>query len=181
MQGSAMTFNGAFSIISNLGSAQVNGVELGLDSRIGGALRARLQATYVDARLTADQISDIAQASGRKGDRVGYVAPLVLSGSLTGQWRLARDCRLVVNAYAHYSGRYYSLADRVSEEALRMGGNGAFDLSGRLEFARYSLILSLDNLTDARGRTWAVDTAFLPQTVTRTAPRTLSLGFSATF
>ena len=181
MEVSAITNNGAFAIISNLGNARIDGFELGLDARAGEHFEARVQTTYLDARLTSNQLSEIAQATGRRGDRLPYVAPLIVSSVLTGRWNLDEGMRLTVGLYGHYTGRHYSRSDRGDIRAMRLGGGGSIDLRASLELAGHSLSVGVSNLTGSHERVWAADTVFAPRTVTRIQPRTVSVGLSSRF
>ncbi|AIT82290.1 TonB-dependent receptor domain-containing protein [Novosphingobium pentaromativorans] len=181
MEVSAITNNGAFAIISNLGSARIDGIELGLDARVGEHLEANVQATYLDPRLTSDQVSEIAQTSGRAGDRLAFVPPFIVSSVLTSRWDLGGDLAFKLALSGHFSSRHYSTANRTDERVMRIGSAGSIDLRASLQGSVHSVILGVTNLTGSHGRIQASDFIFAPRTITRVRPRTVSIGFNAIF
>ncbi|CCA90333.1 TonB-dependent receptor domain-containing protein [Novosphingobium sp. PP1Y] len=181
MEVSAITNNGAFGIISNLGSARIDGVELGLKARAGGHFEANVQATYLDPRLTSDQVSEIAQATGRAGDRLGLVPPFIASGVLTSRWDVGGDLAFKLALYGHFSSRHYSMTHRADDRTMRIGSAGSIDMRAILQGSAHSVTVGVTNLTGSQDRIYASNLLIAPRTITRVRPRTVSIGFNASF
>jgi iron complex outermembrane receptor protein len=84
MQVSGRTTNGAFSFLSNAGAARIRGGEIEASIRPARGLSFSASGTYVDAKLTEDQVNDSVVGAGRVGDRIPYIPHW--SGSLSGEY-----------------------------------------------------------------------------------------------
>lgn len=181
MQYAAASRNGAFALITNIGNARIKGAEIGLTIRPAASLTARLQATYTDARLSSDQITDLATTPGRTGDKLPYVAPWVLSGSIMHSWSLSSATRLRADVTGRYLGRHHSAFRRDDPNDLSIGGTGTVDARLSIETGRWDASLFIDNLTDARGRIWASSGSFETGAVSRNPARTAGVALAANF
>ncbi len=84
MQVSARTSGtgSVFGLISNVGSARIQGLEAELSVRVTPELSFNGNLGFTDAKLAEDQVSDIVVANGRKGDRLASVPRWTASASL---------------------------------------------------------------------------------------------------
>jgi hypothetical protein len=82
MQVSGSTPDGFYSYITNVGASRVRGGELEANLRVSHALSLFGNATYLDAKLTVDQINNYIVAAGRKGDRLPYIPHFTRRGEL---------------------------------------------------------------------------------------------------
>jgi outer membrane receptor protein involved in Fe transport len=181
MQYAAVSANGAFGLITNIGSARIDGAELGLHAMPVRDLDLRMQASWTNARLTADQQTALATASGRAGDRLPYVAPLAASATASRRWLLGGALTLTTGAQLRYVGRTHSEFSRSSADDRTMGGNATLDLSLALEGKAWTATLRFTNLTNGRGVVWAGSNAFLRDARALVAPRAGSLSVATRF
>jgi len=108
MQVSGTTPNGFYSYITNVGSSRVRGAELEISGRPLERLSLFGTATYLDAKLTEDQINDFVVAAGRKGDRLPFIPHLTANAGAEYRFPLADGLDLYVRADANYFGLSYS-------------------------------------------------------------------------
>ena len=82
MQYTANSTNGAFSFITNLGRARVNGLEADASFVFTPALRGGANLALTDAILTSDQASADGVGLGSAGDRIPAVPRVAADGWL---------------------------------------------------------------------------------------------------
>lgn len=182
MQYAAASTDGSYVYVTNIGSARIDGGELSLNwEPVRERFRARLEAAYTDARLTSGQTSDLATTTGRKGDRLPYVAPLTLNLALMFDRPLTDRLALFASLYAHYAGRAYSTF-RDSPDAARqpMGNTGMIDINSGLRRGGTEMMLFVDNLTDRRG-ILSASVNLNNSLVMRNRPRTIGLSLHRAF
>ncbi|MCJ2184942.1 TonB-dependent receptor [Novosphingobium sp. 1949] len=181
MQYGATSTDGGYSFITNLGAARISGVEASVSWEGLAGLRTRLAATYTDARLSRDQDSTAATASGRKGDRLLYVAPLAVSSSLSYETAIGAGFALEGGLDARYVGPSYSaFPDSTQLTRLRMGDMVTLDADLGVSRKADRLSFFVENLTGTRAVVWA-GTVMGTDTVRRTRRRQLGLRYSRTF
>ena len=83
MQVRGRTTDGAFSFLSNAGSAQMIGLEMESGWRITDDLFVSGNVNFINAELTEDQVSDVVLAAGKKGDRIPYIPKVTAMLSLS--------------------------------------------------------------------------------------------------
>jgi iron complex outermembrane receptor protein len=71
-----------FGLISNAGAARIWGSEAELTATVLPGLTLSANLGYTDARLSADQVSTVVVAAGKKGDRLPYVPQYTVGASL---------------------------------------------------------------------------------------------------
>ncbi|WP_232475947.1 TonB-dependent receptor [Flavisphingomonas formosensis] len=108
MQVSGTTPNGFYSYITNVGASRVRGAELELSGRPAEGLNLFATATYLDAKLTEDQINDFVVAAGRKGDRLPFIPHWTASAGAEYRHPLTRGTDLYARIDANYFGTSYS-------------------------------------------------------------------------
>jgi outer membrane receptor protein involved in Fe transport len=133
MQVSGRTLNGAFSFLSNAGAARLRGSELEVTWRPLSGLELTSNFNYVDAKLTEDQISEVINGAGRKGDVVpniprtsGMVAAAYrfgLTGNLDGMVRI--DDTYVGGSYSLFRGTYNTYKDSYNTVNFKTGVESA--------------------------------------------------------
>ncbi|WP_343528017.1 TonB-dependent receptor [Sphingomonas sp.] len=175
MQYAVQTLDSAYGFIGNIGSARIDGLELSMRWRILPGLKARIEATGTDARLTSDQTSMTATSPGRAGDRLPNVAPIAAAASLSYDRELGSTCSLSATAILHYTGKSYAAFPGTGGDPRTAVGN-ATSADIDLGIKRRSAVLSVyvQNIGDARPIQW---TGKLPgQTyVSRMRPRTIGI------
>jgi len=97
-----------FGLITNAGAARIKGIEAELSATpyTGVSLSANLG--YTDAKLSEDQVSAIATATGRKGDRLNYVPKWSVSGTAEYTWTLSDTMDGLLRLDASHTGNSYS-------------------------------------------------------------------------
>ncbi|MES2496331.1 MAG: TonB-dependent receptor [Pseudomonadota bacterium] len=103
------TANGAFSFITNAGSARVRGVEAEATLRPMIGLSITANGTYTDAVLTTNQSTTAVSAPGLEGDRIPYVPKW--SGAIAAEyrWAVGNDLTALARADVRHTGS--SLSD----------------------------------------------------------------------
>ena len=177
MQYAVLTLDGAYGFITNIGSARIDGVELSARWRIAPGLKARVEATATDARLTSDQTSITAMSPGRSGDRLPNVAPMAAVASLAYDRDIGSGLSFSATGHVRYAGRSYDTFPGTGSDRRTAMGNAAnadFDIAVTRGHAQLSI--HVENVTDARPVAWA---GKLPgqNYVTRQRPRTIGISF----
>jgi len=108
MQVSGRTLNGAFSFISNAGAARIRGAELEMSARPMDGLSLSLNGTYLDAKLTKDQVSDAVTAPGKAGDRLQYIPHFTAGASAEYSTPMSATLNFYARADVNYVGSSYS-------------------------------------------------------------------------
>lgn len=182
MQVSGRTLNGAFSFLSNAGAARMRGVELEASWRPLAGLDVSANFNYNDAKLTEDQISDVVNGAGRKGDRVpniprtsGMLAAAYrwsLTPSLDGMVRL--DGSYVGGSWSLFRGSYNVYKDSYTTVGLRAGVESADDT--------WAAYLYVRNLTNEVGLNQYSKSSTPPYySATSLVPRTVGVSVSYNF
>ncbi|MFC3671359.1 TonB-dependent receptor domain-containing protein [Novosphingobium pokkalii] len=186
MQYAAMSSDGSYAFITNIGAARINGAELALGGGLGHGWQAKVQATVTDARLVYDQVSGTATTDGRAGERLPYVAPWAASAELRRQWRLSTGAETAAwqadaGLFVHYAGRAYS-AFRASTvvDRLALGGFATLDADVALARGPWRAGLFVQNIANGQGRVWA-GTIGGTDLVTYQRPRTMGVTLHAEF
>lgn len=104
MQYTANSTNGAFSFITNLGRARVNGLEADVTFVINPALRGGANLALTDAILTSDQASDDGVGLGSAGDRIPAVPRVAADAWLEYRHDLSDGLELTVRTDAAFVG-----------------------------------------------------------------------------
>ncbi|MBB3358154.1 MULTISPECIES: TonB-dependent receptor [unclassified Novosphingobium] len=181
MQYAAVSADGSYAFITNIGTARINGAELSAGVALRGGWRAKLQGTVTDARLVQDQVSGAATTDGRAGEALPYVAPWAASVELRREWALGQSqgadggWRGDGGLFLHYAGRAWS-AFRGSTviDRLALGGFAAIDADLAIARGPWRLGVFVQNLANGRGRVWAGTTGGSDM-VTYQRPRTVGL------
>jgi len=71
-----------FGLISNAGAARIWGSEAELTATLAKGLTLSANLGYTDSRLSADQVSTVVTAAGKKGDRLAYAPQYTMGASL---------------------------------------------------------------------------------------------------
>jgi len=175
MQYSAQTQNRAFSFLTNVGASRIRGVESELGARGLWGWDAAASATFTDARLTADQITNTAIGLGLRGDRLPVVPRFSGAASLERQWPLTTTLDGRFRVDAAYSGTARSAFSRRNTDYLKTGGYATFGLSLGVGQDGWRADLAVDNLLDRAGRTSAQRNTAGPIDYFGIAPRTVRL------
>lgn len=108
MQYTANSTNGAFSFITNLGRARVNGLEADAAFVINPALRGGANLALTDAILTSDQASDDGVGLGSAGDRIPAIPRVAADAWLEYRRDLSGGLELMVRTDAAFVGPSHS-------------------------------------------------------------------------
>jgi outer membrane receptor protein involved in Fe transport len=173
MQYSAQTQNRAFSFLTNIGASRIRGVEGEFTARRLWGWDAAASATFTDARLTADQITNTAIGLGLKGDRLPVVPRFASAASLERQWPLTDRLEGRFRIDVAYTGTSRSAFNRGNADYLKMGGYATFGVSFGVKQDDWRADLAIDNLLDRAGRASAQRNTSGPIDYFGIAPRTL--------
>lgn len=108
MQVRGRTLDGAFSFLSNAGAAQILGGELDMQFLLSEGWTLGMNAAYIDAQLTEDQVSGAVTAPGKDGDRLPYIPEFSAAVSAEYSWFLGKNYEASVRVDANYVGSSYS-------------------------------------------------------------------------
>jgi iron complex outermembrane receptor protein len=175
MQYSAQTQNRAFSFLTNIGASRIRGIETEFAARRLWGWDAAASATFTDARLTADQITNTAIGLGLKGDRLPIVPRFVTAGSLERRWTLTSRLEGLLRLDAAYTGTSRSAFNPENPDYLKMGGYATFGASFGVEHDAWRGELAIDNLLDRAGRASAQRNTSGPIDYYGIPPRTVRL------
>jgi outer membrane receptor protein involved in Fe transport len=175
MQYSAQTQNRAFSFLTNIGASRIRGLEAEFAARRLGAWDLLASATFTDARLTADQLTNTAIGLGLKGDRIPTVPWFASAASLERSWKLTEALDGHLRLDAAYASQSWAAFNKSNADYLKMGGYATFGLTVGLRHARWIADLTIENLLDRAGRASAARNTSGPVEYFGAAPRTLRL------
>jgi len=184
MQVSGRTLNGAFSFLSNAGAARIRGAELEAAYRPVKGLSFNLATSFLNAKLTQDQISSVITAPGRAGDRIPYIP--FWSGSLGSEYTrpISATTDLFLRADTSYMGASWSEFRPTNVYRIRVRPYTLVNLRAGLEFKTINtgVYLFLNNVFNVV----AINRASMSSTAnsysaTAAAPRTVGLNLRRTF
>jgi len=184
MQVSGRTLNNAYSFISNAGAARIRGAEMEVSTRPAPGLEIGANASYIDAKLTEDQISSVVSAPGRAGDRLPYIPHFTGSVSIEYKRPVSGDLSAVARADVNYVGASYSEFRANNPLRIRMDDYSLANLRVGIEgeAGKWGAYLYVSNLFDAT----AINRASQSSTpnsysVTSALPRTFGLSVNTSF
>ncbi len=181
LQTSVQTPNGSFSFISNVGKAQIDGLEFegGLNPISGLTLNATY--SFINARLTADQISDIATAAGKKGDKLTLIPDQTASASAEYEWPLIGQIDGLVRADISYTGKE-TTQFRPTNSLYRVVGNyGVVNLRAGVQANDWTASLFANNVANRVGIITINAATGNPDYSVSVAPRTIGIDVTKKF
>jgi len=146
MQYAAVSANGAFGFVTNLGRARIDGIELDATWSPGSSARVGLNLAATAPVLTEDQATGELAGLGSRGDTL----PAVPDISLTAwgeQSRPLGDAMLTLNASAAYIGKSRSTfaSTATASDNQSLGGVLLIDMRATLERGSGALSLFVEN------------------------------------
>lgn len=177
MQYTANSTNGAFSFITNLGRARVNGLEADASFILSPAWRGGANLALTDAVLTNDQASADGVGLGSAGDRIPAVPRVAADGWLEYRRDLGGGVELLLRSDASYVGRSHSTFNPGVGSDVALGDYWLFNARAFVRTARWTIGAFVDNITDVDAAGFAT-TARQPLTF---APRPRRVGMTATY
>lgn len=184
MQVSGRTLNNAFSFISNAGAARVRGAELEINARPIDGMQVNVNSTYLDAKLTEDQISDTVSAPGRKGNRMPYIPRFTAGATVEYGWEVSPSLKVVTRADINHVGASYSEFRPDNALRIKLKPYQLANLRVGLEEAdgRWAAYVFLNNVFDAVAINHASQSS-TPNSysVTSATPRTIGVNLRTKF
>ena len=177
MQYTANSTNGAFSFITNLGRARVNGLEADASFAFTSAWRGGANLALTDAILTSDQASADGVGLGAAGDRIPAVPRIAADSWLEYRRDLGGGLELLVRTDAAYVGRSNSTFKPGVGGDVALGDYWLFNSRAFLRAARWTVGAFIENLTDVDDPSFATS-ARQPLTI---APRPRRFGLTASY
>ena len=150
MQYAAVSTNGAFGFVTNLGRARIDGVELDATWTPEPGLRVGLNLAATAPVLTEDQATGELAGLGSKGDTLPAV-PDVSVTTWAEHRRPLGEAMLTLNASAAYIGRSRSTFESTAaaSDNQSLGGVLLIDTRATLERGPGALSLFVENLLDS--------------------------------
>jgi outer membrane receptor protein involved in Fe transport len=179
MQISATSANGAFSYLTNAGTARIKGIELEAIARPMRGLTLNATAAFVDAKLTENQANSavlITGSTGLDGDKFPNVADFSGSAAIEYSWPLKDDLNGLLRADYAYVGESASQFRPTYTYYEKQGDYGYANLRGGVEGADWGAYLFLNNVTNEVGLMSVTSALNNKQQVVSINPRTV--GFS---
>jgi outer membrane receptor protein involved in Fe transport len=177
MQYTANSTNGAFSFITNLGSARVNGLEADAVFVVSPGLRGGANLALTDAVLTSDQASNDGVGLGSAGDRIPTVPRVAGDGWLEFRRDLPSGLELTVRADAAYVGSSHSTFKPGVGVDVALGDYWLINTRAVVRGASWSLGAYVENLSDSDAASFA-STGRQPLVF---APRPRRIGVTAAY
>ena len=177
MQYNANSMNGAFSFITNLGQARVNGLEADISFVFNPTLRGGANLALTDAILTSDQASADGVGLGSAGDRIPAVPRVAADGWLEYRRELGGGLEFMLRGDAAYVGRSNSTFNPGGVADVALGDYWLINTRAFVRAARWTISAFIENLTDADDPSFAT-TGRQPLSI---APRPRRFGLTATY
>jgi iron complex outermembrane receptor protein len=181
LQTSVQTSNGSFSFISNVGKAQIDGFELEVAAYPIPGLSLTGTLSTIAARLTADQVSDIASASGKSGDRLTYIPDRTMSGSAEYTWPVFGELNALVRADYTYTGKMTTEFRPTNVNYRRVGRYNQVNLRAGLQGTGWTAYVFANNVFDTVGITRISASTSAPDYNVSIAPRTIGVNLTKDF
>ncbi|RAK59441.1 TonB-dependent receptor [Phenylobacterium hankyongense] len=181
LQTSVQTTNGSFSFISNVGKAQINGFELEVAAYPIPGLSLTGTLSTIDARLTADQVSEIASAAGKSGDRLTYIPDRTMSASAEYTWPVFGELNALVRADYTYTGRMTTEFRPTNVNYRRVGRYNQVNLRTGIQGTGWAAYLYANNVFDTVGITRISASTSAPDYDVSIAPRTVGVNLTKSF
>lgn len=179
MQVRGRTTDGAFSFLSNAGTAQITGLELESGWRVTDDFLLTGNMNFLSAELTADQVSDVILAPGQDGDRIPYIPEV--TAMIAATWTLPA---LIdgfdgsVRADANYVGSSYSELRPDDTYYLKLDSYTLANVRFNLDNYDngWGLSLYVNNLFDKNAITYISGSSSYPNVFASSAqPRTVGI------
>jgi outer membrane receptor protein involved in Fe transport len=177
MQYTSNSTNGAFSFITNLGRARVNGLEADATFVVNPALRGGANLALTDAILTHDQASDDGVGLGSAGDRIPAVARVAADAWLEYRRDLSGGLELMVRTDAAFVGPSNSTFKPGVGVDVALGDYWLLNTRAVVRGPSWSVGAYVENLTGADETSFAT-TGRQPLAF---APRPRRFGLTATY
>ena len=176
---------GAFNFIGNAGSAEIEGIEMDINTSIGENFRFNGQVTYLSRReLTEDQITTTFMANGVKGDEIPRVP------EMTASFAAYYDYVLPIPDWTgsfSISGSYHdSSFTQLSADSSSNRYQDAYSIynahaSFRNDNLDLDLVLFIDNIADEDGDVFIAAANGQPTSKITNRPRTAGLQVTKRF
>ena len=179
MQYTANSANGAFSFITNVGKARVNGLEADAALWLSPVLRGGANLALTDAVLTSDQASADGAGLGSAGDRLPAVPRLAAGGWLERRIDLPAGETVLLRGDLSYTGRSHSTFKSGVGSDTALGDFWLLKLRATYRADDWSLEAFVDNVTDSDAAEFA--TAGRQPAIYAPRPRRFGLTVSYAF
>ena len=177
MQYTANSANGAFSFITNVGKARVNGLEADAALWLSPVLRGGANLALTDAVLTSDQASADGAGLGSAGDRLPAVPRVAAGGWLERRIDLAAGDMVLLRGDLSYTGRSHSTFKPGVGADAALGDFWLLKLRATFRADDWTLEAFVDNVTD----THAADFATTGRQPAIYAPRPRHFGLTVSY
>ncbi|WP_297511864.1 TonB-dependent receptor [uncultured Caulobacter sp.] len=175
LQISATSANGAFSYLTNAGTARIKGFEVEATARPITGLTISGTAAVVDAKLTEDQANSsilITGSTGLRGDKFPYVPKFSGSASVEYTWPLKGDLNGLVRADYAYVGESASQFRPTYVYYEKQGDYGYANIRAGVEGSDWGAYVFVNNVTDKVGLMSVTSAVNNPKQVVSISPRT---------
>jgi outer membrane receptor protein involved in Fe transport len=143
---------GSVNFIDNASEAEIDGIEFDLMATPTDRWFLTFAATWIDAKLTEDQIVEdpdgLGFPAGNDGDRIPKVPEWALSASAEYRFPVFGDLELALRANASYTGDSERFLNDSFEGNAEIGDYFLLNVGAGLKGERWEVRLFVNNLTD---------------------------------
>jgi outer membrane receptor protein involved in Fe transport len=143
---------GSVNFIDNAAKAEIDGLEFELSATPTDSWLLTFAATWLDARLTEDQIVDDPQGfgfpAGKDGDAIPKVPEWALSGAAEYRFPVFGDLEMALRANASYTGESERFLNDSFEGNAEIGDYFLLNLGAGLKGEQWEARLFVNNVTD---------------------------------
>ena len=143
---------GSVNFIDNAAKAEIDGLEFELSATPTDNWLLTFAATWLDARLTEDQIVDDPQGfgfpAGQEGDEIPKVPEWALSGSAEYRFPVFGDLEMALRANASYTGESERFLNDSFEGNAEIGDYFLLNVGAGLKGDQWEARLFVNNVTD---------------------------------
>lgn len=179
MQYTANSANGAFSFITNVGRARVNGLEADATLWLSPVLRGGANLAVTDAVLTSDQAGADGAGLGAEGDRLPAVPRVAAGGWLERRIDLPEGWMVLLRGDLSYAGASHSSFNPGVGSDTALGDFWLMKLRATLRADDWFFAAYVDNVTDTHAAEFA--TAGRNPAIYAPRPRRFGLTLSYAF
>lgn len=174
--------SGTFAFLTNAGSARIKGLEVEAVAVPLDGLQFTGNIVLLSAELLEDQVNDLVQAEGKKGDRIPYIPEVSYSIAGEYHWDINSNLQGMLRGDLSYVGRSYGAISPEDASYIQIGDYTVVSARTGISNDRWAAYLFVTNLFDELAITSA--SAMIgsgPATVTTVQPRTVGLELKLNF
>jgi outer membrane receptor protein involved in Fe transport len=177
MQYRALSENRSHAYIVNIGSASIRGLEMELAAQPLPGLSARMEASFIDARLRGSNPNRRLVENGEAGDLIPFVPRWRTKGTVSYSFLLPGGYALRLAGEGQYQSGYWSTFNEDDQDFLETDGFFLLGASASLQMGNTTVTLTARNLLNEDAPIRAMSSGYGPGQTFSYGPRAATLAW----